>query len=305
MNTHRVFACLGLISLFLSCASVNSQTAESLYPVKEISDLDYYSGPDADSDKHKLDLYLPEGLKAYPTMLWIHGGAWIAGGRKQEAELARRFAERGVGMVVISYRLSPGTWQDPKLTEGIQHPEHIRDCIRALKWTIENGRQYGIDTDKIIASGYSAGGHLSALMATDPSYLKEAGLDTSALLGAVPIAGAYDMVAYYHAHLEGNGRKVADGHVLGVFGDLETAKKASPTEYLYETQIPMLIISETDTYGYTRVYENILKKTSIDHIRFYHDRSRNHRVLFFALMGEEPCDTRDGIIQYVNQLAEK
>ena len=230
-----------MVALLLSvvaCSSLSSQSTSGLHEITEAADLPYYLGPGADADKHKLDLYLPKDLETFPTLLWIHGGAWIVGSRKQEARLARRFAERGIGMVVISYRLSPGTWMDPELTTGIEHPEHIRDCVRALKWTIEHAGEYGLDARKILVGGYSAGAQLSALMASDTTYLVEAGLSKNAILGALPVAGAYDMVAYYQDHVRENGKEMADGHVLGVFGDLKNTRLASPTEYLEQTTIP-------------------------------------------------------------------
>lgn len=297
------WALLTLLISLLSCSGLSSQSHTDLHAITEVSDLPYYPGSDADADKHKLDLYLPKDLDTFPTLLWIHGGAWIVGGRKQEAELARRFAERGIGMVVISYRLSPGTWMDPKLKTGIQHPEHIRDCVRALKWTIEQGGKYGIDPQHIIVGGYSAGAQLSALMAADTSYLAEAGLTKQSMMGALPVAGAYDMVAYYQDHLRESGKEMADGHVLGVFGDLENTKLASPTEYLAATTLPMLVVSETDTYAYTQVYEQAAIAAGKNQIEFLHDRERTHQTLFFALSDPEPCDTREEIIAYIKRLA--
>ena len=292
------------LALLLSCQTGISQSDPELFSVKVVPDLAYYTGEDADPDKHKLDLYLPDGVGEFPTVLWIHGGAWIAGGRKQEEQLARRFAERGVGMAVISYRLSPGTWANPELTTGIEHPEHIRDCVRALKWVIDHAEEYGINSGKLIASGYSAGGHLSALMAADPSYLEEAGLTSEALLGAVPVAGAYDMVAYYESHLEYNGKEMADGHVLGVFGDLKRVKTASPTEYIGITETPMLVVSETQTYDYTGIYEEMIQSEKIEYIEFYHDRKLDHRGLHESLSGEGESPTREVMIEYILGLAE-
>ena len=265
--------------------------------------MSYVEGELADADKHKLDIYLPEGLEEFPTVLWIHGGAWVVGGRKQEEQLARRFAERGIGMVAISYRLSPGIWMDPSLDSGIEHPSHIQDCVQALKWMIEHGEEYGIQTDKLIASGYSAGAHLSALMAADPTYLKEVGLSTDNLLGAVPVAGAYDMIAYYEDHLRESGKEMADGHVLGVFGDLDRVQSGSPTKYIGQTQTPMLVVSETDTHGYTQVYEKMIEAAQVDHIEFYHDRKLTHQTLYKSLSSTENSPTRDIIIAYIQKLS--
>ena len=106
--------------------------------IKEIFDISYYKGKDADPIKHKLNLFLPDKVENPPVLLWIHGGAWAFGGRKYETELARNIAKQGIAVAVISYRLSPGTWRDPKFDKGVQHPEHIKDVARAFSWIYQN-----------------------------------------------------------------------------------------------------------------------------------------------------------------------
>ena len=291
--------------LFIACTAVLSQAFAQHYETIEILDIPYYTGIDSDPDKHKLDLYLPFGIRNYPTLLWIHGGAWREGGRKQEAELARRFAERGLGMIVISYRLSPGLPNNLNSSTGVRHPEHIRDCVRALKWVLNEGSLYEIDTQKIIISGYSSGAHLAALVATDLSYLSQAGLGQSALLGAIPIAGAYDLVDYYRSLIKNMGAEEAEHDFFGLFVDIETAKKASPSKHLDASKIPMLVVSELSTYRYAKSYEELLAKAGNKHVEFFHDRARNHQTLYKGLIGKEECDTRNKIISYALSLSKE
>src|SRR5438477_8411910 len=73
--------------------------------VHEVKDLPYYDGPEADPAKHKLDLYFPRQAKKVPVLMWIHGGAWAMGDRAWFGGIGRRFAEQGIGVAVISYRL--------------------------------------------------------------------------------------------------------------------------------------------------------------------------------------------------------
>lgn len=264
-------------------------------------DLDYYSGPDADTDKHKLDLYLPENKAEAPLLLWIHGGAWVTGSRKQEAGLAKHLVAKGVGMAVMSYRLSDGKWMNPDFTGSAKHPDHIQDCVRALAWLKKQAQAYGYDAGKLFVGGYSAGGHLSALMCMDEQYLKAEGLNFSDIKGAVPMAGAYDMVAYYNSHVEANGKEMADSHVLGVFGELEDVKQASPTEYIDASSIPMLVVSETDTYGYTKLLEDQVGDKS--NIEFYHVRDKNHSALYLDMARKADSEHTQKVADYLLRLS--
>ena len=60
--------------------------------------------------------------------------------------------------MVINYRLAPKH----------KHPAQIDDCFEALRWLSEHAEECGVDTDRLGVFGYSAGGHLAALLATDP-----------------------------------------------------------------------------------------------------------------------------------------
>src|SRR5690242_3144334 len=95
------------------------------YKVRAVKNVVYYDGPGADKVKHRLDLYLPDGLKDYPVLFFVHGGAWVHGDKDffgLYALLAGAYARQGIGVVVTNYRLSP----------GVKHPEHIRDVARAF-----------------------------------------------------------------------------------------------------------------------------------------------------------------------------
>jgi len=93
-----------------------------------------------------------------PGVIVIHGGAWTVGDKSNDAQHAKRLASKGVVVMSINYRLAP---KHP-------FPAQIDDCNLALKYMIEHADELGIDTSALGAWGYSAGGHLSALMATDP-----------------------------------------------------------------------------------------------------------------------------------------
>src|SRR5205085_2692369 len=117
-----------------------------------------------DSGKLEADVYLPRGAGPFPGMLVVHGGAWRLGSRAQLAAIANEFAQHGYTAVAISYRLAP----DDKF------PAQIYDCQAAVRWMRAQAVEFKIDPARIGGFGYSAGGHLVALLGTlDDKTLRE------------------------------------------------------------------------------------------------------------------------------------
>ncbi len=189
------------------------------YAVEEVRGVAYYEGKDADSVRHKLDLYLPRGQKGYPVLFFVHGGAWRSGKKDLYAPLGRTFAKNGVGMVVINYRLSP----------KVKHPGHIEDVARAFGWTHRNIGKYGGRADQVFVCGHSAGGHLVALLGTDPSHLKAEKLTVRDIKGMIPMSGVYTILP--------------NGLFEAAFGkDADLCRAASPLTHVKADHPPALII---------------------------------------------------------------
>lgn len=105
------------------------------------------------------DLYMPPGLAPAPAVLLIHGGGWTGKERRSDmAGIARSLAERGYFVMNTTYRLTP-TWQFPAQTEDLE---------QALRYMRGNHAALNIDPSRIATFGYSAGGHLAALIGLDP-----------------------------------------------------------------------------------------------------------------------------------------
>ena len=95
----------------------------------------------------------------------------------------------------------------------------------------------------------------------------------------------------------------AEKHVKAALGDtFEDLRKASPSEYVENSSIPMYVISETDTYDYTRIFEVLVVEKNIPHIEFLHVRDLDHRGLFFNLARDEESKYRDMIIAFIDRL---
>ncbi|MEX2187057.1 MAG: alpha/beta hydrolase [Pirellulales bacterium] len=102
----------------------------------------------------KAEVYTPKGAGPFPGVLVVHGGAWRTGSRVHMSRAAERLAERGYAAVAIDYRLAP---KHP-------YPAQIEDCQAAVRWMRSSAKKYRIDTERIGGYGYSAGGHLVALL---------------------------------------------------------------------------------------------------------------------------------------------
>jgi len=110
----------------------------------------------------RADVYRPAGDGPFPAVLCVHGGAWAMGHKGQMAGVARRLADAGYVAISINYRLAPKH----------KFPAQIDDCRQALLWTRKNAQRFGIDPDRLGAWGYSAGGHLVALLGAGGKGLK-------------------------------------------------------------------------------------------------------------------------------------
>jgi acetyl esterase/lipase len=185
--------------------------------VKTIRDIIYREGPEDESAKHKLDIYLPKDKTLAPVFFFIHGGAWKTGDRSQYPALGNRYAGAGCVTVVPSYRLAP----------KYPHPAQIEDVAAAFAWTVRHIAEHGGDTNRIFVGGHSAGGHLAALLALDTQYLATYQLSPRQIRGVLALSGVYNL------SLEGQ---------ESVFGKDPAARRAAaPLSYVKAGAPPFLV----------------------------------------------------------------
>lgn len=97
-----------------------------------------------------------------PVVMWIHGGAYMSGFGFEKEMDGEAWAERGVILVTINYRLNVfGFLAHPALSaeneEGLSGNYGLYDQIAALKWIVSNIAQFGGDPNNITVAGQSAG----------------------------------------------------------------------------------------------------------------------------------------------------
>jgi acetyl esterase/lipase len=108
------------------------------------------------SDRNLLDVYTPATDGPHPVIIWLHPGGWIRGDKAASIPIWD-WTDRGYAVVAVNYRyaLAPDT-----VVEGAE------DAIAATRYVFEHHADFDFDVDRIGVFGFSAGGHLAAMVAT-------------------------------------------------------------------------------------------------------------------------------------------
>lgn len=107
------------------------------------------------------DVHLPP-VESAPVVLFVHGGGWRLGSRTSlcptwedwSPNPFARLVAAGFAVVSVDYRLSG---------EAV-FPAQLEDVTAALRWIRDRAADLGVDAERIVAWGESAGGHLAALL---------------------------------------------------------------------------------------------------------------------------------------------
>lgn len=177
------------------------------------------------SHKHQYFLYYePENLVSDKVILWVHGGGWNAGTPRMFDFVGQCVAKNGYRFISIGYRLSP----------KYKYPCQIEDVCAGYKASIEFLTANGIDTNKIIVSGPSAGAHLSAILCYSKGTQEENGIDISNVIGFIGVGGPYLF----------SGRQSLSVSLLlnQLFDKGYDRTLGEPYSLLAESHIPMLLI---------------------------------------------------------------
>lgn len=103
-----------------------------------------------------MNIVRPVGVSGpRPLVLWIHGGGWAGGSRSGLQPMAETCAAFGYVSATVDYRLT---------IDGHRFPTQLEDVAAALTYLLEHAEEHGIDRERIVVGGDSAGGHLSLLL---------------------------------------------------------------------------------------------------------------------------------------------
>jgi acetyl esterase/lipase len=109
-----------------------------------------------DGDERTVDVYTPKSpTTARPVAVFLHGGAWQHGERRDFADVGVELAKRGFVVFVASYRLAPRS----------RWPAQLEDADAVVDLALREGPKFGGDKAKLVVVGHSAGAQMAALTA--------------------------------------------------------------------------------------------------------------------------------------------
>lgn len=203
---------LGLALAGIADAGEPGAPSEAVLPGKR--SLSYGSDP-----AQTLDFYPARGVKGpAPLVLFVHGGGWKRGNKDNAGSrhAPGHFTALGYNYASIDYRLVPAATVE----------QQAGDVARALKALLERAATLGIDRNRVVIMGHSAGAHLVALVGTDEQYLRGAGLSFADIDGVIPNDGAaYDVPT----QMRQNGRFMAGTYDQAFGTDPARQRSLSPT----------------------------------------------------------------------------
>jgi acetyl esterase/lipase len=229
--------------------------------VREVRDVSYGSDP-----LQTLDLYLPaDAERNLPAVVWIHGGGWREGDKREGVNMIGSFAqslvEHGYVAAACNYRLVPKDL----------HPAQIDDVQRMIRWLRRHAGDYHIDADRIGVVGISAGGHLAAMLAAKTDHTQQGdGLDkiSSRVRAAVSLAGVHDFSntpELSNALLEEALLNVAGGDAGKVD---KLREELSPVRFVTKESAPlMLVVGTNDPWvpnAQAEVMADALRKVDVE-----------------------------------------
>lgn len=205
----------------------------------------------SDGHESRLDVIAPRDEGPHPTLLYIHGGGWVGGNKEGMVLHFLPYLAMGYAVVNVEYRLASVALA----------PAAVADTRCALRWVYDNAEDHGFDTERIVVSGHSAGGHLSLTTGmlpasagfdggcpatrddgAGPADAHEPDMPVAAVINWFGITDVGDLV-------EGPNAKTYAVRWFGPMADrMELARRVSPLEYVRGDLPPILTIhGDADT----------------------------------------------------------
>lgn len=181
--------------------------------------------PYAPKERTKWDLF-PAADASAPCLVHIHGGYWQRNSREVFACLTEGVARHGWSTALPGYTLAP----EASLADI------VAELRLALDWLLEHRTTYGIG-GPIILSGWSAGGHLAALLLEHPC-----------VAAGLAISGVYELGPIRDTYL--NEKLRLTDVEMTTLSPLRLAQSAKPLDIAYGTrELPALVDSSRDLHA--------------------------------------------------------
>jgi acetyl esterase len=215
---------LGLVLMFsMVCAAgictEEKSAPQELYVYKTVSDRELqirFSYPDGWTAKSRL-----------PVFVFFFGGGWTTGSFDGFQEHTDYFVSRGLVVARVDYRI--------KSKDGVMPDKCVEDARSSVRWIRQNADKLGVDGNKLIASGGSAGGHLAACTAIRKSV--DAETDDMSVSSVPQALVLYNPVMSFFG---------IETLLDRIGGDEKLARKISPTLHLHKDHPPTIIMFGTE-----------------------------------------------------------
>lgn len=175
-----------------------------------------------------------------PAIVFFFGGGWTSGSPAAFKPQAEYFAKRGLVCARADYRI--------RSKDGVTPDKCVEDAISAMRWVRSHAAQFGIDPNRIVAAGGSAGGHLAACSffvdtINSPDDDKSVSPKPNAMILYNPVL---DLLAVRSE------RAVKGGSYFAGVDD-NTLKQISPALYLRKEMPPTFILDGTKDWAHPQI----------------------------------------------------
>lgn len=231
-----------------------------------------------------LDVYQPARSQHAPVIVFFYGGDWTHGERAWYRFVGRSLAAQGVVVMIPDYRKVPDVAPDG----------FMADAAHALAWARAHATEFDGDADDLFVMGHSAGGHIAALLATDPQWLAAVGLAPRDLAGVIGLAGVYTFLP----------EDADDDDMLAVFGDDEFAQERTmPLGFVHGAEPPMLLLhgfddDEVDPANSRLLAEALRARHEQAELRLY--PGVDHADVLFALSQRAKAPVLEDVLAFVH-----
>ncbi len=218
--TPRLLFCLALLLTTLVSGCSPAALLNATVPTDGITvlrDIQY-----GKLRRESLDVYRPSTAgSGRPVVVFLYGGSWRDGSKAEYLFVAATLARRGVVVVVPDYRVYP----------EVRYPAFLRDCARAVGWTLAHAASFGGDPARVSVVGHSAGAYNALMLALDPALLGTAGRSPTDLAGVVGLAGPYDFLP------------ITDPEIIPIFPGGDAAPATQPINHVDGRNPPLLLLA--------------------------------------------------------------
>lgn len=153
----------------------------------EVTTVQYRELPEVPADSVSLDVYGAAPGCGAPVVIWVHGGGYQVGDKRNQIDDKVALAQaQGWVLVSVNYRLT-----DPADPASARFPDHYDDVAHAIGWVHDHVDEHGGDPSRVALLGHSAGADIVSNVATVPTYLEavDLGLEDLRCAGPLDTAG--------------------------------------------------------------------------------------------------------------------